>query len=135
MMKYSISIVTSGMLKKNEIGSITKGEICLKKRSYIQIGVMVYFVVNILFLLPIVFLNEFKPDVTPAVYIVMLILYYLFRLTYIHLIGNLGVLIYNVYRLVKEKSLRRFLGDLCVLVLDVALNIYWIMNGHIYTIQ
>lgn len=107
----------------------------MKKKSYVQIGVTVYFVVNILFLLPIVFLNEFKPDVTPVVYIVMLILYYLFRLTYIHLIGNLGVLIYNVYRLVKEKSLRRFLGDLCVLVLDVALNIYWIMNGYIYTIQ
>jgi len=80
----------------------------LKEKSCEQSGVMVYFVVNILFLLPIVFLNEFKPDVAPVVYIVMLILYNLFRLTYIHLIGNLGMLVYNIYKLVKEKSLRKY---------------------------
>ena len=91
--------------------------------------------VNILFLLPMVFLNELKPVSAPVMYIVMLILYYLFRLTYIHLIGNLGMLVYNIYKLVKEKSLRRFFLSLCVLVLDIALNIYWILNGHIYTVQ
>lgn len=107
----------------------------MKNRSYVQIGLMVYFVVNILFLLPIVFLNEIQPDAAPPMYIVMLILYYLFRLTYIHLIGNLGMLVYNIYKLIKEKSLRSFFGTLCVLALDVVLNIYWILNGDIYTVQ
>ena len=122
-------------MKKGKTGSIARGEIGLKNRSYVQNGLMIYFVVNILFLLPMVFLNELKPDVTPAMYLAMLILYYLFRLTYIHLIGNLGMLVYNTYKLVKEKSLRRFIGILGVVVLDVALNIYWILNGHIYTVQ
>ena len=107
----------------------------MKNRSYVQIGVMIYFVVNILFLLPIVFLNELKPDVAPPVYIIMLILYYLLQLTYIHLIGAFGLLLYSIYKGVKEKSLRMLLGTLCVFALDVALNIYWIMNGYIYTIQ
>ena len=107
----------------------------MKNSSYVQIGVMIYFVVNILFLLPIVLLNELKPDVAPPVYIIMLILYYLLRLTYIHIIGALGLLAYSIYKVVKEKSLRMFFGTLCVFVLDVVLNIYWIMNGYIYTIQ
>lgn len=107
----------------------------MKKRGNVRIGLMIYFVVNILFLLPIVFLNELKPDVAPPMYIVMLILYYLFRLTYIHLIGNLGMLVYSIYKLVKEKSLQSFILSLCVVVLDMALNIYWILNGHIYTVQ
>ena len=85
----------------------------MENRSYVQNGLMIYFVVNILFLLPMVFLNELKPVSAPVMYIVMLILYYLFRLTYIHLIGNLGMLVYNIYKLVKEKSLRRFFC-LCV---------------------
>lgn len=122
-------------MKKGKTGSIARREIGLKNRSYVQNGLMIYFVVNILFLLPMVFLNELKPDVAPAMYLAMLILYYLFRLTYIHLIGNLGMLVYNTYKLVKEKSLRRFIGTLGVVVLDVALNIYWILNGHIYTVQ
>ena len=135
-MKYSISIVNSRMLnKRNEIGSIAKGETGLKERICVRDGVTVYFVVNIFFLLPIVFLNEFKPDGVPVIYIVMLILYYLLQLTYIHLIGNFGMLLYNIYKLVKEKSLSRFFWSFCVLVLDVALNIYWIINGYIYTIQ
>ena len=122
-------------MKKGKTGSIARREIGLENRTYVQNGWMIYFVVNILFLLPMVFLNELKPDVAPAMYLAMLILYYLFRLTYIHLLGNLGMLVYNSYKLVKEKSLRRFMGALCVSVLDVVLNIYWIINGHIYTIQ
>lgn len=107
----------------------------MKNRSKLHICVMFYYVVNILFLLPIVFLNELKPDVAPTGYIVMLILYYLLRLTYIHLIGVLGMLVYSIYKLVKEKSLQLFWKIACVFVLDVALNVYWIMNGYGYTIQ
>ena len=107
----------------------------MKKRGYVQNGLMIYFVVNILFLLPMVFLNELKPDVAPTMYLAILILYYLFRLTYIHLIGNLGMLVYSIYKLVKEKFLQSFIWSLCVVALDMALNIYWVFNGHIYTVQ
>lgn len=131
----------------------TKKEHTPKKRKYtLQQGWCIYLMANCIFLLPVMLLTAVfsrinVPHPTGALYMlsecigmlflgywIPVILYYLFRLMYLHFALSLGFLGFSVYKLTKEKNGKLFCLILLLTAVSAALNVYWLMNGRSYTI-
>lgn len=99
-----------------------------------------YFTVNILFVLPIIlftvfssFFNEFfnRIDFRPAVYIILMIFYYFYKLTYVHIILCILFLIFFAGEIFKNKKILY----LIVISADISVNVFWLIFGVSYTVQ
>lgn len=133
-----------------------KKEASTKKKKYtLQQCGCIYLLVNCIFLLPTVLIRPlFVPlldmlyhhlpdfalkllDGIGMVFLVWwipLILYYIFRLMYLHFALSLGFLVFSIYRLTKEKNKKRFVLVLLLTIISAALNFYWLTHGRPYTI-
>ena len=122
-----------------------------KKRdsAAIQKDWSIYLLLNSVFLFPVLLITEFPDQVVYAIFSVIpeligmvfflpywliVILYYLFRLMYLHFAVSLGFLGFSVYCLIKEKSWKQFFVILLLTILSAVLNYYWLMHGGPYTV-
>lgn len=117
-----------------------------KKKYTFQQHWCTYLIINCAFLLPALlitgfpqvrFLMSHMPDFFGALFLIYwipVILYYLFRLMYLHFILSLVFWGFSVHKLIKEKNSRQFLLISVLTVLSFALNLYWLMHGRPYTI-
>lgn len=98
--------------------------------------ISLYLIINSLFVLPVFLLNEIHPDIYPRVYIVLITMYYIFSLVYVHLFLDIVSICYSVFLLFrKKKSLKIFMTLTFVAIINALLNIYWLINGAIWAIQ
>lgn len=102
--------------------------------------IIMYFAVNILFVTPIViftvfadFFNELfnRIDLSPTVYIVLMIEYYFLKLTYVHIILCVLFLIFFGREIFKNKKILY----LVVILADISVNVFWLICGVSYTVQ
>ena len=57
------------------------------------------------------------------------VIWYYWKLNYLHIVAGFGFIIFSVYMLVKEKNIRLFLLTIILTVLTSALNLSWIILG------
>lgn len=91
----------------------------------------IYTIINIIFLLPVgigVFYHGIY-DVLPGVYMTVLLLYHVLKLTYLHFLIMFSMLSYFIGSFIKKKELIPFLVSLLLIAVCVLLNILWIING------
>lgn len=98
-----------------------------------QKSILYYLLFNIFFVVPIFLLNEKFISYMPKVYIILMIFYYLFKLTYFHIGLSIFFSIYNVIFL--KSDIKKLVFSFVIIISDIALNIYWLQNGGIWTIQ
>ncbi|MDE7254339.1 MAG: hypothetical protein K2O32_15565 [Acetatifactor sp.] len=128
-----------------------KKEVSAKRKrdgTAIQKDWCTYLLLNCIFLFPVLLITEF-PDRVYAIFSVipeligmvfflpywlLVILYYLFRLMYLHFAVSLGFLGFSVYCLIKEKNWKQFFVILLLTILSAVLNYYWLMHGGPYTV-
>ncbi|MCH5340371.1 MAG: hypothetical protein J1E01_02775 [Acetatifactor sp.] len=60
------------------------------------------------------------------IFVLLIVFFLVFKLPYLHLVIQLGFVIFAVYMLVKEKNIERFLLTLFLTAIAVALDISWI---------
>lgn len=109
---------------------------CLKKIDF-RAGALIYLIANVLFIVPIIIFNEFGDSFSSvfALYLVAVTLYFLFFLTYAHIIFDVVLLTYNIKKLKNDKKTALFAVSLAVIAIDIFVNIYWAAHGRPYTIQ
>lgn len=116
-----------------------------QKRFTLQQNWCIYLIVNIVFLVPVFMLTQFMDactvvfDLIPEpigmlflIYWIPVILYFVFRLPYLHFAVELVFLIYAVCKLIKERTVKIFLMTLVLTAFSVALNLYWLTHGLSY---
>ncbi len=98
-----------------------------------------YLTINIIYIMPMVYLIESDLATIPNVfypgYIATMLFYYVFGFTYIHIALSLVLIFLLIRGRVYKKSKISFIIFLFLSIVDSLLNIYWIMNGHGWTIQ
>lgn len=103
-----------------------------------QIGAWVYFFLNIVFLLPIVYIDRFIHSVTISGfggYFAAVVLYYVFLLPYLHILFCAAFLIYNIKQFAEHKKRSAFAVSLIMIAADLFVNLYWAACGRPWTIQ
>lgn len=98
-----------------------------------QKSIFYYLLFNMVFVVPIILLNEKFISYMPKVYIILMIFYYLFKLTYFHIGLSIFFSVYNVIFL--KSDFKKLIFSFMIIISDIALNIYWLQNGGIWTIQ
>lgn len=98
-----------------------------------QKSIFYYLLFNMVFVVPIILLNEKFISYMPKVYIILMIFYYLFKLTYFHVGLSVFFSIYNMIFL--KSGIKKLVFSFAIIVSDIALNIYWLQNGGIWAIQ
>lgn len=99
-------------------------------------GIFIYLSANCIFIIPIILLTFFRPDFYPSIYIVLMTFYHIFKITYLHILFDAVVLIYCISELVKRKmSFIFLLMFILITAINICLNIYWIIEGKMWTIQ
>lgn len=98
-----------------------------------QKSVLWYLLFNVFLVFPIFCLNEKYFFCMPKLYIILMIYYYVFKLTYFHI----GVsILFSIYNMIFLKSnVKNSFFSLIIIILDIILNVYWLKNGEIWTIQ
>lgn len=121
------------------------------KRQDLRHDWYIYLIVNCVFLLPVFLITEFHEIITSIVnapianefaanligslflvYWIPVICYYLFGLTYLHCALTFGVLIYFIYKLIKEKNRELVFHVLFLTIVSIVFNIYWLVHGGRY---
>lgn len=106
----------------------------------------IYLIVNCVFLLPVLLITEFHEIIASIVnvpianlfgslflvYWIPVLFYYLFGLTYLHCALTFGVLIYFIYKLIKEKNRELVFPVLLLTIVSIVFNIYWLTHGGRY---
>lgn len=103
-----------------------------------QIGAWVYFFLNIVFLLPIVYIDRFVHSVTINgfwVYFAAVVLYYVLLLPYFHILFCAAFLIYSIKQFAGHKKRAVFAVSLIIIAADLFVNICWAACGRPWTIQ
>lgn len=98
-----------------------------------QKSILCYLLFNMFFVVPIFLLNEKFISYMPKVYVILMIFYYLFKLTYFHIGLSIFFSIFNV--IFFKSDIKKLVFSFVIIILDIALNIYWLQNGGIWTIQ
>lgn len=98
-----------------------------------QKSILCYLLFNMIFVVPIFLLNEKFISYMPKVYIILMIFYYLFKLTYFHIGLSIFSSIFNV--IFFKSDIKKLVFSFVIIISDIALNIYWLQNGGIWTIQ
>lgn len=98
-----------------------------------QKSIFCYLLFNMFFVVPIFLLNEKFISYMPKVYIILMIFYYLFKLTCFHIGLSIFFSIYNV--IFSKSDIKKLVFSFVIIISDIALNIYWLQNGGIWTIQ
>ena len=126
-----------------------------KKKYTIQQCGCIYLLVNCIFLLPTVLIRPLFVSLLDILYShlphfalkildgigmvflgwwIPLIFYYLLRLMYLHFTLSLGFLGFSIYKLTKEKNIKRFLLILLLTIVSASLKFYWLTHGGPYTV-
>lgn len=108
-----------------------------KKISF-QTGALIYFFLNTVFLLPIVYIDRFVHSVTFGgfgVYFAAVCFYYVFLLPYLHILFCAGFLIYSIKQFAEHKKRAVLVGSLILIAADLFVNLYWAACGRPWTIQ
>ena len=103
-----------------------------------QIGALIYFFLNIVFLLPTVYMDRFVHSVTISGfggYFAAVGLYYVFLLPYIHTLFCAAFLIYNIKQFAEHKKRAVFVVSLIMIAADIFVNLCWAAFGRPWTIQ
>lgn len=102
-----------------------------------QKSILCYLLFNMFFVVPIFLLNEKFISYMPKVYVILMIFYYLFKLTYFHIGLSIFSSIFNViFNVIFLKyDIKKLVFSFVIIISDIALNIYWLQNGGIWTIQ
>lgn len=102
-------------------------------------AISIYLTINIIYIIPVVYLTVFGPETISNVfypdYISSMIFYYLFRLTYVHILLSIVLIFLLVCKHIYKKSKRLFFISLSLAVADILLNIFWVIFGVFWTIQ
>lgn len=108
----------------------------LKKPNF-QIGTLIYLILNILFILPIILFDKHLGDSIFffRFYLIMVVSYYVFLLTYIHILFCVGFLIYSIKQFAAHKKIALFFVSLIIITIDIFVNICWAACGRPWTIQ
>lgn len=69
-------------------------------------------------------------SLTNGLYLIMLSLYYIFLLPYVHIVFCIILLLCNIRKLVKDKKAVVFIIFLFIFAIDTFVNIYWCTNGN-----
>jgi len=102
----------------------------------IKKGISFYIIINTLFLLPIVLIYFFQVDISIAIYAVMMLLYCLFGLVYLHIAFDVVIFIYFISEKIKKKiSSKFFLIYILTIVINIVLNVLWIREGRLMSVQ
>lgn len=106
--------------------------------SKINKAVLIYAAVNILFLLPIVCINElaFEPPhfFIVILYMIGVIFYYIYNLTYVHIAVHALLALYSTVKFIKNRQSKKFIVCIIIAAFGIIINIYWAANGHPYTV-
>ncbi len=101
---------------------------------------IIYFIINILFITPIIlfsvmsdFFNNFFDSIgfVPSVYAVLMIIYHMFKLTYVHMILCILFLVFYIKKILKDKKILY----LVVIFADISVNVLWQIFGWAYMVQ
>lgn len=103
---------------------------------------IVYLAVNFTYMLPcaiLFFLSRGDPPFIPkfilSIYVVSMLLFYLFKLTYAHIFLCAVFLPLNIRQFAKDKNAVLFIVSLLITAVDIAVNIYWEKTGFWITRQ
>lgn len=107
------------------------------KKPNFQIGTLIYLILNILFILPIILFDKHIGDSISffGFYLIMVVSYYVFLFTYIHILFCIGFLIYNIKKFAAHKKIALFVVSLIIIIIDIFVNIYWAACGRPWSIQ
>ncbi|MCH5204404.1 MAG: hypothetical protein J1F03_06630 [Oscillospiraceae bacterium] len=108
------------------------------KKTTFQITAAAYLAVNSVFILPAVFMsfwNSITLDFPINIYFIAMVFYYVFGMTFVHLVLDAGYLVYSIRRFAKERKGLVLAVSVLVVVLSTAANVLWIMRGRPFTIQ
>lgn len=126
-----------------------------KKKYTLQQIYGIYLIINCILLLPTVMIspisslmdilyshlphwaNVFLDYIFVAVFLgpwMLVILYWILQLMYLHFAISLGFSVFSVYKLIKEKNTKLFFQLLFLTIISIALNLRWLMIGGSYCI-
>lgn len=109
----------------------------ISKKINFQTGSLIYLAINVLYILPMaVFLwghiviptNKFL-----TLYVITMLYYWAFFLTYAHIIFSIILIVYSVRQFIKDKKTWLLVSSLAVTLADIAVNVYWALNGRQFT--
>ncbi|MDE7231167.1 MAG: hypothetical protein K2N56_11865 [Oscillospiraceae bacterium] len=98
----------------------------------------VYLVINALFILPAIFISfagSFTFFFPINIYFIVVLFYYVFGFTFLHLALDVGFMLCSIRRFVKERMSFMLVASMLIVVINTAVNILWILRGKPFTIQ
>lgn len=100
-------------------------------------GLLAYLGINCLYVLPCAigfYLSRGDPPFIPTfvfkIYVVSMIFFYIFKLTYVHIFLCVAFFPLSVWQLIKDKKIMLFITSTLVVVVDIIVNIYWEKTGQ-----
>lgn len=117
---------------------IPEGEACdlkFQKPKY-QIGVLIYLVCNILFLLPILLFDIHGGVISfNETYLVCVTCYNFYLITYIHILLCVFLIVSFIKQFNDIKGKLIIIITIIIITIDIFVNIWWIIRGHSWTVQ
>lgn len=95
----------------------------------------IYFLANVLIILPMIFINSANAEYYPGAYIILMIIYHVFKLTYLNIFLAGLLIIYSLITYFKEKKKSHILISFLLAAICIAANVYWLNAGYIWTVQ